>query len=125
MALCVSLSWAHALLKGAIIPGTPKDRRGHSKTGKALFNLDGPIRVNRFADSRESLDSRESFQGSRTDRANRPDSRCESPCHLSYSMCKNIIINYGIVFAHGIVPRTMGFLSCSLWDFLPSIVGSS
>ena len=29
--------------------------------------LDGPIRANRFADSRESLDSRESFQGSRTE----------------------------------------------------------
>ena len=89
------------------------------------LNLDGPIRVNRFADSRESPDSRESFQGSRTEpllcesrfgglkmanrrleairanrsnvmkievflridscesiRANRPDSRCESPGHL-------------------------------------------
>ena len=31
-------------------------------------NLDGPIRANRFADSRESHDSRESFQGSRTER---------------------------------------------------------
>ena len=31
---------------------------------KLLFNLDGPIRANRFADSRESPDSRESFQGS-------------------------------------------------------------
>ena len=30
-------------------------------------NLDGPIRANRFADSRESLDSHESFQGSRTE----------------------------------------------------------
>ena len=28
--------------------------------------LDGPIRANRFADSRESPDSRESFQGSGT-----------------------------------------------------------
>ena len=27
--------------------------------------LDGPIRANRFADSRQSPDSRESFQGSR------------------------------------------------------------
>ena len=32
-----------------------------------LRTLDGPIRANRFADSRESRDSRESFQGSRTD----------------------------------------------------------
>ena len=30
-------------------------------------SLDGPIRANRFADSRESPDSRESFQGSRTE----------------------------------------------------------
>ena len=31
------------------------------------WNLDGPIRANRFADSRGSLDSRESFQGSPTE----------------------------------------------------------
>ena len=31
------------------------------------LSLDGPIRANRFADSRESPDSRESFQGSRTE----------------------------------------------------------
>ena len=30
-------------------------------------DLDGPIRANRFAESRESPDSRESFQGSRTE----------------------------------------------------------
>ena len=30
-------------------------------------NLDGPIRANRFADSRELPDSRESLQGSRTE----------------------------------------------------------
>ena len=88
--------------------------------------LGGPIRANRFADSRESPDSRESSRGSRTEplscesrfgglkianrsfeavranrwhvmkigvflridscgsiHANRPDSRCESPGHLS------------------------------------------
>ena len=101
-------------------------------------DLDGPIRANRFADSRESPDSRESFQDSRTEpffcesrfggggggpkttnrrfeairancsrvmkivvfffflrinsressHANRPDSRCESPGHLSpQSVC--------------------------------------
>ena len=32
-----------------------------------MQNLDGPIRANRFADSRESSDSRESFQGSRSE----------------------------------------------------------
>ena len=32
---------------------------------KPIYNLDGPIRANRLADSRESLDSRESFRGSR------------------------------------------------------------
>ena len=32
-----------------------------------LSALDGPIRANRFADSRESPDSRESCQGSRTE----------------------------------------------------------
>ena len=32
-----------------------------------FFSLDGPIRANRFADSRESPDSRESFQGSQTE----------------------------------------------------------
>ena len=32
-----------------------------------LLTLDGPILANRFADSRESPDSRESFQGSRTE----------------------------------------------------------
>ena len=37
--------------------------------------LDGPIRANRFADSRESLDSRESPEGSR----NEPPFFCESP----------------------------------------------
>ena len=31
------------------------------------FKLDGPIRANRFADSRESPDSCESFQGSQTE----------------------------------------------------------
>ena len=31
------------------------------------LGLDGPIRANRFADSRESPDSRESFQGSQTE----------------------------------------------------------
>ena len=34
---------------------------------KVPQSLDGPIRANRFADSRESPDSRESFQGSRTE----------------------------------------------------------
>ena len=92
------------------------------KSPKWLCNLDGPTRANRFADSREWPDSRESFQGSRTEwtasggltianrkfeairanrshimkiffsqrvdsqkknRANRPDSPCESPGHLS------------------------------------------
>ena len=38
------------------------------------IDLDGPIRTNRFADSRESPDSRESFQGSRTE----PPVFCES-----------------------------------------------
>ena len=33
--------------------------------GRRIPCLDGPIRANRFADSRESPDSRESFQGSR------------------------------------------------------------
>ena len=33
----------------------------------SFFILDGPIRTNRFADSRESSDSRESVQGSRTE----------------------------------------------------------
>ena len=39
------------------------------KKGTLLTNpyLDGPIRTNRFADSRESPDSRESFQGSQTE----------------------------------------------------------
>ena len=71
-------------------------------------NFDGSIRANRFADSRVSSDSRESFHwfqgfpnwtpflrialwgggGGLVDsresiRANRPDSRCESPGHLS------------------------------------------
>ena len=89
--------------------------------------LDGPIRANRFADSRESPDSRESSRGSRSEplfcksrfrglkianrsfeairanrwhvmkivfflridscesiRASRPNSRCESPGHLSF-----------------------------------------
>ena len=32
-----------------------------------IADLDGPIPANRFADSRESPDSRESFQGSRTE----------------------------------------------------------
>ena len=32
-----------------------------------IWDLDGPNRANRFADSRESPDSRESFQGSRTE----------------------------------------------------------
>ena len=32
-----------------------------------VVHLDGPIRANRFADSRESPDSGESFQGSRTE----------------------------------------------------------
>ena len=32
-----------------------------------IRNLDGPIRANRFADSRELPDSRESFQGSQTE----------------------------------------------------------
>ena len=32
-----------------------------------VWTLDGPIRANRFADSRESPDSRESFQGPRTE----------------------------------------------------------
>ena len=96
-----------------------------------------PIRANRFADSRASLDSRDSFQGSRTEprfcesrfggakvanrrfqairanrshvmktgfylfflrigsresiHANRPDSRCESPGHLS----SRLIIFFG------------------------------
>ena len=35
--------------------------------GSGLTGLDGPIHANRFADSRESPDSRESRQGSRTD----------------------------------------------------------
>ena len=35
------------------------------KKAHKLKNLDGPIRANRFADSRESPDSRESFRGSR------------------------------------------------------------
>ena len=38
----------------------------YSKTG-VVYNLDGLIRANRFADSRASLDSRESFQGSLTE----------------------------------------------------------
>ena len=33
----------------------------------AFLNLDGPICANRFANSRESPDSRESFQGSQTE----------------------------------------------------------
>ena len=37
------------------------------KFAEVSRNLDGPIRANRFADSRESPDSRESFQGSRTE----------------------------------------------------------
>ena len=32
-----------------------------------MWGLDGPIRANRFADSRESPDSRESVQGSRAE----------------------------------------------------------
>ena len=38
------------------------------------LHLDGPIRANRLADSHESLDSRESFQGSRTE----PQLFCQS-----------------------------------------------
>ena len=37
---------------------------GHGSRRKILCRLDGPIRANRFADSRESPDSRESSQGS-------------------------------------------------------------
>ena len=33
----------------------------------SVLSIDGPIRANRFADSRASPDSRESFQGSRTE----------------------------------------------------------
>ena len=40
--------------------------KGCSQRG-FLPQIDGPIRANRFADSRESPDSRESFQGSRTE----------------------------------------------------------
>ena len=105
----------------------PQTRQNTWRTkGRPPIYLDGPIRANRFADSRESLASRESFRGSRTEplfcesrfggpqianlrfeairanrshvvkigfffridlresiQANRPDSRCESPGHLS------------------------------------------
>ena len=101
-----------------------------SPADQNTISWDGPIGANRFADSRESPESRESFQGSRTEplflriapwrakhfitnrrfdairanrshvikiglafflridfhesiRANRPDSHCESPGHLS------------------------------------------
>ena len=39
----------------------------HDLRGLTLPDLDGPIRANRFADLRESPDSRESFQGSRAE----------------------------------------------------------
>ena len=41
----------------------------HMASGPVLpgINDDGPIRANRFADSRKSLDARESLQGSRTE----------------------------------------------------------
>ena len=94
-----------------------------------LGGLDGPIRANRFADSRESLDSRESFQGSRTEplflrithRGGKDcesqvwgDSReslaryeniffcesiCESPRHLSWVGVKNLFMCFG-----GVIP---------------------
>ena len=38
----------------------------HSTLSMYICHLDGPIHADRFADSRESPDSRESFQGSRT-----------------------------------------------------------
>ena len=38
---------------------------GSNSTFSKVLPLDGPICANRFADSRESPDSRESFQGSR------------------------------------------------------------
>ena len=43
----------------------PKKRR--TRFESAIGTLDGPIRANRFADSRESPDSRESSRGSRTE----------------------------------------------------------
>ena len=130
------VAWSNLGVLGGIvicIKGTSYDRKKRYIRALELdleyvyaWNLDGPIRADRFADSRESLDSRESFQGSRTEplfcesrfggqaiganrrveairanrlhvmkigvllridscesiRANRPDSRCESPGHL-------------------------------------------
>ena len=40
---------------------------GDVRKPPTCVSLDGPIRANRFADSRESPDSRESFQGPRTE----------------------------------------------------------
>ena len=37
------------------------------ESGNGSLGLDGPIRANRFADSRGSPDSRESLQGSQTE----------------------------------------------------------
>ena len=47
------------------VPSLGNSRK--SQKSSLISNLDGPIRANQFADSRESPDSRESFQGSRTE----------------------------------------------------------
>ena len=44
-------------------PRHPPNNGYHYEMLQNCLNLDGPIRANRFADSRESPDSRESFQG--------------------------------------------------------------
>ena len=63
---CEQGVWAKRFARNKT-PSFALAKRGPSKPSKNLGNLDGPIRASRFADSRESLDSRESFQGSRTE----------------------------------------------------------
>ena len=52
---------------GDISLQTFRTPRLFDKSRNMIWGLDGPIRANRFADSRESLDSRESFRGSRNE----------------------------------------------------------
>ena len=52
--------------RGDTVRETPFAKPQFWKDDQIVRDLDGPIRANRFADSRESSDSRESFQGSRT-----------------------------------------------------------
>ena len=50
-----------------IYTNPPKNLSLHLLCPEDHYTLDGPICANRFADSRESPDSRESFEGSQTE----------------------------------------------------------